>query len=577
MIINARNCAAILLVNLLVGRPAFGDEISRPPEVSLIDDNKVDLISGSQTLQIKRGSIGSGISEIYFKDYWDPALYLDNNLFNVAQIYYSGKGGVVTANVAFEGSSLSFKRAVNWYQVRYNNATLSQSTDGNTLTLTTKDGEARVYSNKNTQTTPTYFVLISRTQPNGIVWTYDWSFYNILYARVNSIKNNLGYMIVPSYQSDSIVQSDIEASYYWHFVKGLKFYNLAASLNPIFEVNGSYGSRGTQGREVSITTSTGEIWKTKGAAYSSTHQGSSGTFSIKTPSSSSYNITYTPVLLDPVSKPLTTSLNNNGEIYIYTYNWNYDNTASVSINDPLGNTKKFLYFKPNGGVATTGYPTSITDALGRVTKYTVNDGYQITSITKPDLNVDQYEYDSRNNLISHKIISKNGSDDTNKVEYFKYPSECNNIIVCNKPESIVDRNGNITEYTYDPVHGGVITEKVTITSQLQRVRRFKYAQRYAWLLSGGGGYVKSSSPVWLKISEKTCRNTATVGDACDGGSNDEVVTEYDYGADAGPNNLLLKGILISSGTGSIRTCYTYDYSGNRVSETRPLGTGSACP
>lgn len=83
--------------------------------------------------------------------------------------------------------------------------------------------------------------------------------------------------------------------------------------------------------------------------------------------------------------------------------------------------------------------------------------------------------------------------------------------------------------------------------------------------------------VWLRSEERFCRSTATVNDVCSGGSSDEVVTTYDYGPDSGPNNLLLRGIVVTSGGQSIRTCYTYDAKGNKISETKPLGTGGSCP
>ena len=67
-----------------------------------------------------------------------------------------------------------------------------------------------------------------------------------------------------------------------------------------------------------------------------------------------------------------------------------------------------------------------------------------------------------------------------------------------------------------------------------------------------------------------------------GGANDEVVTDYDYGPDSGPNYLLLRGIAVTATNSSgvletLRTCFTYDARGNKLSETQPLGTGSTCP
>lgn len=62
---------------------------------------------------------------------------------------------------------------------------------------------------------------------------------------------------------------------------------------------------------------------------------------------------------------------------------------------------------------------------------------------------------------------------------------------------------------------------------------------------------------------------------------EEVITTYEYGPTSGAaNNLLLRGELVYSAKdgSSIRTCYSYDWQGNKIAERQPLGTGiSACP
>jgi YD repeat-containing protein len=56
-----------------------------------------------------------------------------------------------------------------------------------------------------------------------------------------------------------------------------------------------------------------------------------------------------------------------------------------------------------------------------------------------------------------------------------------------------------------------------------------------------------------------------------------VRTLYDYGPDAGPNNLLLRGTSVSADGTALRTCYGYDPLGRKVSETRPGAQLAACP
>lgn len=165
-----------------------------------------------------------------------------------------------------------------------------------------------------------------------------------------------------------------------------------------------------------------------------------------------------------------------------------------------------------------------------------------------------------------------------------YPSGCGTgpaqFRLCNKPLARIDANGNQTDYTYDPAHGGVLTE--TLPADATGVRpqtRFTYVQRTAWLRTSGGGYAASPYPVWLLASRSSCKTTAASGNGCAGGPSDEVVTLYEYGMDSGPNNLLLRGMVEDATGAALRTCYAYDGRGNRISETRPGGTGglSVCP
>ena len=102
-------------------------------------------------------------------------------------------------------------------------------------------------------------------------------------------------------------------------------------------------------------------------------------------------------------------------------------------------------------------------------------------------------------------------------------------------------------------------------------------QRNAWIKNASGGYVQLATPIWLLSEERTCRTTATVGNACAGGASDEVVTTYDYGPNSGPNNLWLRGVAVTADGQTLRTCYTYDDYGRKLSETKPLGTGANCP
>lgn len=176
-----------------------------------------------------------------------------------------------------------------------------------------------------------------------------------------------------------------------------------------------------------------------------------------------------------------------------------------------------------------------------------------------------YKYDNRANVLSDGIVSAG------------YETNCQNVRTCNKPIWTRDAKGNQTDYIYDPRHGGILT--VTMPADINGVRpqtRYSYVQRYAWFINAGGQMVRSTDPIWKIATQSICQKGAA---AAGGGcviANDEVITAYDYGPDSGPNNLWLRGIVVTSGGISRRTCYNYDRFGNRISTTTPRAGLSSC-
>jgi YD repeat-containing protein len=241
----------------------------------------------------------------------------------------------------------------------------------------------------------------------------------------------------------------------------------------------------------------------------------------------------------------------------------YQQTSGpVSILDPLGRTTTSNYCDP--------YAASMQPANCSVTllqDFTDAEGIK-TTLT----------YDNWRNVTQTVVSPKVGSGLANIVTSATF--DCTQPVSCAKPISVTDPNGNVTTYTYDTTHGGVLTETDPADGHgVHRVKRYAYVQRYAWVSDGAGGYVHGSAPMWLLSSEKSCRTTATVSGACAGGTADEVSTSYDYGPDSGPNNLLLRGTKVTADGTSLLTCYAYDASGNKISETKPRGTTSltVCP
>ena len=154
---------------------------------------------------------------------------------------------------------------------------------------------------------------------------------------------------------------------------------------------------------------------------------------------------------------------------------------------------------------------------------------------------------------------------------------------CARPTSLTDARGAVTNYAYSADHGGLLTETGPAVNGVNPQTRHSYEQRYAWI-SNGGGYVQAATPVWVRVATSSCRTSQPTGNPaspCTAGVLDEVRTIYDYGPNAGPNNLLLRGQAVTAESGgslvTLRTCYGHDGQGRRISETQPNANLGSCP
>ncbi|WP_152616264.1 hypothetical protein [Sphingomonas sp. ERG5] len=238
---------------------------------------------------------------------------------------------------------------------------------------------------------------------------------------------------------------------------------------------------------------------------------------------------------------------------------------------------------------TTG-PAEIVDPLGRKTVFDYCDPVFLQTLpsyygnrcvmgplrnfTDPEGVKTVLSYTGRN-VTQSRRIAKPGSGLADIITAATF--DCTVAKLCSKPTSITDARGNVTSYTYKPENGEILTEtKPADANGIQAVTRNDYVQRYAWVSNGAGGYAQAATPVWLAATVRTCRTTATVSGACAGGTADEVVTSFDYGPDSGPNNLLLRGKVVTADGVSLRTCYGYDATGNKISETSPRAGLAVC-
>lgn len=248
------------------------------------------------------------------------------------------------------------------------------------------------------------------------------------------------------------------------------------------------------------------------------------------------------------------------------------------------------YTDPTGVYVLAEYGGGLMTSLsqgGSVSTFAWN-GIELASLQYSEGNKLTYGRDGRGNIVSETWTAKPGSGTAAVSRSFAFPDpelvDCTSVprAICNQPSTTRDYNGYQTDFTYDPIHGGVLTETGPAVSGVRPQTRHEYAQRYAWIL-GSGGHVPAASPIWVRTATSFCRTSAATGNpaAPCAVAGDEVRTTYDYGPDSGPNNLSLRGQAVTATEGGVtttlRTCFGYDGFGQRISETQPNANLANCP
>ena len=207
-------------------------------------------------------------------------------------------------------------------------------------------------------------------------------------------------------------------------------------------------------------------------------------------------------------------------------------------------------------------PETSVAFLGDSTPYGGTDGGLEFSTVYPEGNSVNNGYGARRNLSSVTYNAKTGSGLPAYTSSASYPLACSNGKTCNKPEFILDQRGNRTDYTYDPVHGGILTELKPADNLGRRAKvSYIYQQISARYLDQNNQLV-SSSPVWKLVSTSTCSQQ----EICQGTS-DETVNVFGY-----DDNLRLVSETQSSGDGLLTKTIakTYDPVGNVIAVDGPL-------
>jgi YD repeat-containing protein len=195
-----------------------------------------------------------------------------------------------------------------------------------------------------------------------------------------------------------------------------------------------------------------------------------------------------------------------------------------------------------------GRPVSITDPLNRTTSYQYDPSGRLTRQTEPEGNYVQYTHDARGNVTQTQAVPKPGSSTPTITTSASFDANCSNPVKCNQPNSTTDGRGNVTDYSYDPTHGGLLT--ITAPTASNGIRP---QTRYAYTLLNGEYQLTDVSACQTQSS---CVGTA-----------DEVKTTIAYDANG---NVTSTSSGAGDGSLTATNLMTYDAKGDVTSMDGPL-------
>jgi RHS repeat-associated protein len=288
-------------------------------------------------------------------------------------------------------------------------------------------------------------------------------------------------------------------------------------------VSYSYPSTGV----TDVTDTGGGVWRVTSSA--SGH-------SVRRPGASADTISAS------LSGGVVTSVANGGATTSYSRSVS-GSTATMTVTNALSQASSVV------SDLTVGRPTSVTDPLSRTTSYQYDSSGRLTRVTAPEGNYTAFTYDARGNLIQTEAVPKAGSGLPSIVTSASFDSTCSNPLTCNQPNSTTDARGNVTDYTYSSVHGGLLT----VTAPAPTSGATRPQTRYSYTLTNGEYRLTGTS---------ACQT----GSSCTGTA-DEVVTAIAYDASG---NVTSTSAGNGSGTLTAASGMTYDALGNLLTVDGPL-------
>jgi YD repeat-containing protein len=545
--LRARALSCALLAGTAFCGLAAAPAAAQSPTYRNLDSNGVDLVEGDFLTSLPEGSIGSGEAELVL-------------LRMIGATGSTGTQGTsqwdrILFNIVPSGAYVDFgSRTDKFPEAQSRGAALSGS--GNSYEYRSPDGTVILFTDPSPGSDSTYCdgtvqpscVLFPTTitAPDGKVVTINYEYYSVCVtsggggggppyeepdpndpppttacqntARIASVTNSFGYEIRFAYASGTTGTGSVPATF--HQRTGASFHNVAASSSPLASVSYAAVSAGV----TDITDTGGRVWRVTTG---------SGGHAIRRPGAAA-NTTSAAL-----SGGVVNSVTNEGVTTGYSRSVS-GSTATMTVTNALSQTTTIV------SNLTSGRPTSVTDPLSHTTSFQYDGSERLTRTTAPEGNYTEHTYDARGNVTQTVAVPKGGTGPT-IVTSASFDSTCANPVTCNRPNSTTDARGNVTDYTYDPTHGGVLT--VTAPA----VGGVRPQTRYSYTLTNGEHQLTG-------VSE--CQTTSSCA-----GTPDEVKTALAYDSNG---NLYWTATGNGNATLVAASTMTFDPIGNLLTVDGPL-------
>jgi len=586
--------AASSSVALIAG--AASAQTTIPPERYTLDERGVDLVTG-QWMPVSGGvSIGpadTGLShaQILLENnaWWDLSIggvkSCDPDCFGGITVIVDGVTELFSTGILTPGITTFPPKEATGSTLVYSHAT-------HQYTYTRGDGT--IYEMESRGTEFYLGTLARRTSPTGLVTTYNYRremamvcidppepdpelgyppggggdgspvCRNRTFDRLQSYQTNTGYQIHYDY-----VENVDAASANWRAVSKVTALNLAVDycdpVAPTCTLTRNWPS-------VSISTSTPSAGVTDRTLTDQT--------GFATRYRSTGTIGYggsTQVFLGAALDPVVTISQDYDEPLLVTDSsgvWSYTITdagpvRTMAVSGPMDQHLTVVTDLTVGRPSSATRVTSVSPAASQTWSWTYTTGGRVATETGPEGISTAYAYDTRGNVTQVTQSPKTGAAEVALISSAAYPATCANPVTCNLPTSTTDVLGNVTDYTWDSTHGGLlsVTSPAPATGAARPQTRITYAPQTARYKNSAGVITAAPSAVILPVEVSAC----ATGASCDATSA-EVLTTVAYGVPGLASNLQPSSVSRGSGVNPNMavTSMTYTPEGDTASVNGPL-------